>query len=141
MHLLPEQCHRKKGEVQYNVAVDAKIESDREDISISEINPGDWVEMEIQGLYAVEIDVEARTDSKFIIGEVINVYEDEKILIVENRDTNLKETIFVDSDADIIKSGRFKDLDDIDTADEVIVVCDPEKDFLTATTIVIVGSK
>ncbi|MBZ4688292.1 MAG: S-layer protein [Clostridiales bacterium] len=129
------------GEVQYKVAKDAKIERDRKSISISEINPGDWVEMKIQGIYAVELDVEARTVSKFIIGEVINIYEDEMVLIVENRDTNLKETIFVESDADIIESGRFRDLDDIDEEDEVIVVCDPEKEFLTATTIVIVGSR
>jgi hypothetical protein len=125
---------------EYNISSDADIEKNRADISLSEINPGDWVEMKIQGQYAVEIDVEARISSEYIIGDVIKVYEDELVLVVKDKDTRENNTILLNDDVDIIRFGKLREIDDIDEGDEVIVVGDPDKEFFMAATIVVVGT-
>ncbi len=125
---------------EYHISAAAKIEKDREDINLNEINPGDWIEIKIQGELAVELDVEEKISSKYVIGEVEKIYEDEMVLVVKDKDTHEDNTILLNDDVDIIRFGRLRDIDDIDEGDEVIIVGDPSKELFMASTIVIIGT-
>jgi len=129
------------GEVQtYDVSADAIIRRGRSRILLSEISPGNLVELRLESGLAVRIDVQAVAVLRDLRGTVEYIVEDADVVVIrlegatsatQTREIHVGATTLIYKDDDLVE------LDDLDVDDRVVVFGSDASGVFRANVIVV----
>ncbi|TYP49774.1 S-layer homology domain-containing protein [Thermosediminibacter litoriperuensis] len=111
------------------ITQDTKITRDRKKITVFDLKPNFYVEMEVEGDEVIEMDVTARQVLSTLTGTVQYIHKDARVIVVELRNvegSRVTKEIHYTSDTTIMKGGRevstSRITDYIEEGDEIIAV-------------------
>lgn len=130
-------------EISYNIASNARIKLNNERVTLGQIQPGDYAELEVEGNLVTAMEVEPRASQSYIIGEVENINTSAQVLVLKvGQGVNARlEQIFLDEDDTlIIKLGESIPLRHLDLGERIIAVGQMDSGLFIASTVLVIGS-
>jgi len=122
------------------IAHNARIRRDGLNVSINEIQFGEWARLELEGRQAVRVDVEAAHINRYLIGTVENIHNAAQVIVVSELETRENRQVFWDSDTVVIRDNRVRYVSNLRQRDEVVIIGRTDGGIFWANTIMITAS-
>jgi len=126
-------------EYTYSVAPGAEVRRSGKPAAITELRPGDYVELTLEGQLVVAMNVEPKLMVDFLVGTVQQVHQDARVVVVKDSlNPGQEHQVNLADGYEIYWSGRSRSLSYLEPGNQVVITGRLEGKVFLADTVVIV---